>query len=113
MADPLFTLHLRHFYGTGHRPEICVICQMGKCCICEKDIATTCVSCGTKKFTQDHTRIEVKWSNGSVMPIGVCRSCAEKHAANMSDEIKKGITEAHINFWEGAGGHPDRSIVIV
>lgn len=90
-----------------------MICEPGKCCICEKDISTTCASCGTKKFSNDHTRIEVKWSNGSVMPIGVCHACALAHAGDMSSDVKKGITEAHWKFWETMGGKPDKEIVIV
>lgn len=89
-----------------------MICEPGKCCICEKDIANTCESCGAKKFSDEHTRVDVKWSNGSVMPIGVCKKCAEDKLVE-NDEVKRGITEAHWKFWEQMGGQPDKEVTIV
>lgn len=89
-----------------------LICQAGKCCVCEKDIADACPTCGTKKFNVEHNQVDVKWSNGSIMPIGVCRDCATNHKYD-SVEAKQGITEAHWKYWESQGAKPDRSIVIV
>lgn len=89
-----------------------MICQAGKCCVCEKDIAETCPTCGSKRFNEQHNQVEVKWSNGSVMPIGVCRDCASNHKYD-TPEAKRGITEAHWKYWEAQGAKPDKAVVIV
>lgn len=89
-----------------------MICQAGKCCVCEKDIADSCPTCGAKKFNAEHNQVNVRWSNGSVMPIGVCRECATGHKYDTA-EAKQGITEAHWKYWESQGAKPDKAVVIV
>lgn len=84
----------------------------GLCCICNKPIADKCPTCGSVKFNQEHNQVEVKWSNGSVMPIGVCRECAMNHR-HTSDEAKRIITEGHWEYWEKQGAKPDKEIVVV
>lgn len=89
-----------------------MICEPGKCCVCEKSVAAECPTCGSKRLSDEHTRVDVTWSNGSVMPIGVCRKCADDKMIE-KDDVKRGVTEAHWKFWESMGATPDKEIVIV
>lgn len=83
-----------------------MICQPGLCCVCEKPIAAG------GKPTEDFTQVQVTWSNGSKMDIGVCKQCATTHAY-ATPEAKAGVTKAHQDYWTVRGGTFDPEVVIV
>lgn len=82
-----------------------MICQPGLCCVCEKVIA------GGGRPTGDYTQVQVTWTNGSKMDIGVCKDCATSHAWD-TPEAKAGITKAHQAYWTKMGGTFDPEVVI-
>lgn len=86
-------------------------CELGYCTICGKKIHTECASCGTKKLTDQYTEVEVEWTNGSKMRVGVCVECAVKNAHH-EPHHKKTITKAHHDRWEKHGGKFDKEIVV-
>ena len=83
--------------------------QPGYCMICNAKTHTQCGTCGTKKFNDQHTEVEVKWSNGSKMRVGVCVDCAKNNLHDLSENKKK-IGDAHHDHWQGKS---DRSVTIV
>lgn len=85
--------------------------EFGHCLICDKETATTCGACSHKRPNADYTQVEVQWSNGSKMPIGVCTTCAASGAWS-TPEAKQAITQAHWDIWEKTGGHYDKEVVI-
>lgn len=78
----------------------------GGCTVCDKPI----VDGG--RPTQDHTQVEVTWSNGSKMTVGVCRDCATSHKW-ASDEGKKAIQTWHWTFWDAHRANYDKGITLV
>lgn len=89
-----------------------MIVSPGFCVTCEKPIHTACSACGSKKFSKEFTEVTVRWSNGSQMPIGICLDCSTGNKWN-TPEGKKGIAQAHFDYWEKAGGHYDKELSIV
>lgn len=59
-----------------------------------------------------YSEVEVQWSNGSKMKIGICKDDAEKHAWT-TEEGKKIITDWHHTYWKNQGATMDEKIVIV
>lgn len=87
-------------------------CEYGFCSVCDKVIARTCDSCPAKTPTNEYTEVEVTWSNGAKMKIGVCLDCAKSHAW-MSPKVKEGITQAHWDYWDKKGAKYDKEVVVV
>jgi len=79
--------------------------------ICDKSIAQTCGACSHKKPTSDYTEVEIAWTNGAKMKIGVCVACAVSHVWNTPD-AKKQITQAHFDHWNKVGASYDKEIVV-
>jgi hypothetical protein len=86
--------------------------EFGYCAVCDKEIAKKCGACDTKVKTQDYTEVEVAWSNGAKMKIGVCVPCAKDHAWT-SPTAKQAITQAHWDYWDKMGGKYDKEVVLV
>lgn len=87
-------------------------CELGFCMICDKKIMQGCPACGmNKKPTNDYTEVQVTWSNGAAMKIGVCTACATSHAWT-TPAAKEGITKAHWDAWDKLGGKYDREVVV-
>lgn len=78
----------------------------GGCVVCDKPI----VEGG--RPTADHTQVEVNWSNGSKMTVGVCRPCATSHAWTTEDGKKK-ITDWHWAYWDKVGATYDKAVTVV
>lgn len=72
-----------------------------------------CMFCG-KDHTQPgvHSQVEVMWSNGSRMPIGLCKDCATSHVWT-TPEGKTTIRDWHFKYWDENGGRYDKGITIV
>ena len=86
--------------------------EAGYCSVCDKEIAKTCASCSVKSKTSDYTEVEVVWSNGAKMKIGVCLDCATNHKW-MTPGAKAGITQAHWDYWDKLGGKYDKEVILV
>lgn len=86
--------------------------EPGYCMICHGVTHTSCGSCGVKKFTDQHTEVEMRWSNGSKMKVGVCVHCAMKNA-HLEAVNKKKITDAHHNHWSEIRATFDPEVTIV
>lgn len=86
--------------------------EYGYCMICDKEIAKKCSGCDAKVKTNDYTEVEVQWTSGAKMKIGVCIDCAKNHTW-ATPEAKKGITKAHWDAWDKQGGKYDKEIVLV
>lgn len=84
----------------------------GFCIICNHKIHTECGTCGVKKFNDQYTEVEMTWSNGSKMKVGVCVHCASKSNHNLPQH-KEAITRAHHDHWEESGATPDRTVILV
>lgn len=80
----------------------------GFCMICGGKTHTECGSCGTRKFTDRYTEVEVTWSNGAKMKIGVCVDCASSNAHG-KPENKEKIAKAHHDHWQTS----DRAVTLV
>ena len=87
-------------------------CEFGYCMICDKETAKICGDCRVKKPTDQYTEVEVAWSNGSRMKIGVCVDCAVS-GAYATSEAKSAITDAHWKHWIKSGHRFDEGIVVV
>lgn len=86
--------------------------ELGYCLICKVKVHNQCGHCGEKKLTDQFTEVEVMWSNGAKMKIGVCVPCALKNA-HATEEGKRIVQEDHWKHWNELGGKFDREIVIV
>ncbi len=86
--------------------------EFGYCSVCDKEIARKCDFCATKTKTSDYTEVEVAWSNGAKMKIGVCTDCAKNHRWTIP-EVKQGITQAHWSHWDKLGAKYDKEITLV
>lgn len=86
-------------------------CELGFCTICGKETKTKCGTCGAVKLTDQYTEVEVVWTNGAKMKVGLCVGCATKNAHAMPDG-KKAITDAHFDHWERSGGAFSREITV-
>jgi hypothetical protein len=86
--------------------------ELGYCLLCNAKIHTQCGHCGEKKFTDQKTDVEVEWSNGSKMKIGVCVPCAASNAHGTAHG-KMLVTKAHHDHWDALGQKHDREVVIV
>lgn len=86
--------------------------EFGYCMVCDKETAKKCDSCATKVPTKDFSEVEVAWSNGAKMRIGVCLDCATSHRW-ATPQAKTEITKAHWDHWDKVGGKYDKEIVIV
>lgn len=53
-------------------------CEYGLCLVCEKDLMSTCGSCGHKKPGNEYTEVQLDLTNGSRMAIAVCHGCKDK-----------------------------------
>lgn len=80
----------------------------GYCMVCNAKTHTECGHCGTKKFTDQHTEVEMTWSNGAKMKIGVCNACARANAQELPENKLK-ITAAHHDHWAIS----DRAVTLV
>lgn len=86
--------------------------EAGYCMVCNSETHSKCPSCGTKKFNAKHTEVEMQWSNGAKMKVGVCVPCAKANKW-ATEEAKAKITKAHHDHWEETGGKVDRSVKLV
>ena len=86
--------------------------EFGYCIICDKETAKQCSSCNNRAANEHYTEVEVEWSNGSKMRIGVCKDCATSHKW-ATPEAKKGITEAHWKIWDDRHETYSKEIVVV
>lgn len=86
--------------------------EAGYCMLCHGETHTKCGTCGVKKFNDQHTEVEVEWSNGSRMRIGICVHCATKNA-HQHAAAKDKITKAHHDHWTATGGIFDPGVTIV
>lgn len=50
----------------------------GVCLLCEKDLMVKCVSCDSRRPSNNYTEVEMKLSNDSRMKIAVCLECKDK-----------------------------------
>jgi len=80
----------------------------GYCMICGAKTHAECPTCGVKKVNGQYTEVEVSWSNGAWMRIGVCVECAATNA-HTKPENKKKIEKAHHDHWRNS----DRSVTLV
>lgn len=87
-------------------------CEFGYCMVCDREIAKTCTACNVRSKTSDYTEVEIMWSNGSKMRIGICVSCAVSHAWT-TPAVKVAMTQAHWDAWDKAGGKYDKEVVVV
>lgn len=78
----------------------------GGCVVCDKPIVEN------GRPTPDHSQVEVEWSNGSKMTVGVCRECATNHRW-ATEEGKKAIQTWHWTFWDGHQAKYDKGITLV
>lgn len=78
----------------------------GFCTVCDKDITKD------GKLGPDFSEVEVKWSNGSKMRVGVCRTCATEHRW-ATPEGKIAIQAWHWTHWNNVRGKYDKDITIV
>lgn len=116
MVDPLLDMPFLHVY-VQYLFEFSTAAAMmraefGYCMICDKEIAKKCDSCDAKIKTPDYTEVQVEWSNGSKMKIGVCVDCATNHKW-ATPEAKKGIMQTHWDYWDKKGGAYDKEVVLV
>lgn len=81
-------------------------CRPGYCCVCDKSLVQD------GRITGDYTQVEMKWSNGSVMPIAVCKDCAKDHKFDTA-HAKAQITQSHQEYWDKTGGRYDKAVIIV
>jgi len=88
-----------------------MICKFGFCSVCEKEISKKCDTCDHRQQTQDYTEVEMQWSNGAKMKVGVCMDCANSHAWT-TPQAKEGITKAHWDYWDKGNCTYDKEIVI-
>lgn len=85
-------------------------CEKGLCLVCEKVIATKCGDCGESwKPTEEHTMVQIPWSNGSKMSVPVCIPCA-KGPVWSADKLE--LTKAIFDAWDKLGATYDKSVVI-
>lgn len=69
--------------------------EYGLCLLCEKDLMTTCGSCGHKKPGNNYTEVQFPLLNGSLMPIATCLDCKD----NVWHVDKKEIMRAVRQGW--------------
>lgn len=55
-----------------------MICEYGKCLLCEKDLFNTCPTCAHKTAGNEYTEVEVPMTNGSRMKLATCLGCKDK-----------------------------------
>lgn len=78
----------------------------GGCVVCDREIIKD------GRPTNDHTQVQVTWSNRSMMTVGVCLDCATSHAWQ-TDAGKKNITDWHFAYWDRCGSKYDKDVTIV
>lgn len=78
----------------------------GSCTVCDKPIVEN------GRMSPDFSEVEVLWSNGSKMKVGVCKSCATDHTWATS-EGKKAITDWHFTHWDMAHVTYDKEVILV
>lgn len=66
-------------------------CEYGLCLMCEKDLMTTCGSCGHKKPGNNYTEVLLPLTNKSQMPVAVCLDCKDKIWHADKKEIMKAV----------------------
>lgn len=81
------------------------------CMLCDAKTHVECGACGYKKPNDQYTQVEVQWTNGSKMQIGICVGCAIKNV-HAAPENKTLITKLHQDEWDRLGHKYDREIVI-
>lgn len=81
------------------------------CMLCGNKTHIECGHCGHVRVNDQYTQVEVQWTNGSKMMIGLCVDCANKNA-HQDPQIKAKITELHQAEWDRAGHRFDREVVI-
>lgn len=81
------------------------------CMLCQAKTHVECGSCGHKKPNDQYTQVEVTWTNGAKMQIGICVGCAMKNAHH-NPQNKQVITQLHHDYWDGQGHQHDRGVVI-
>lgn len=75
--------------------------------------ARLCMFCWDEHMRPDrYAQVDVRWSNGSVMPIGVCKGCADSGVVGTA-EGKKVVQKWHWDYWRERGGRVDEGVVIV
>lgn len=85
-------------------------CEFGYCLICDKEIASKCDSCDSKRNNSEYTEVLLNWSNGSRMTTPVCITCS-KGPVWKADKMQ--MTQAIWDAWDKSGHTYDKGIVIV
>lgn len=85
-------------------------CEYGFCIVCDKEIASKCSGCDTRKPNGQYTEVMLSWSNGSRMSMAVCLDCAP-HKIWKTD--KKVLTQAVWDAWDKKGHTYDKEIILV
>lgn len=67
--------------------------EYGLCILCEKDLMSTCGSCGHKKPGNNYTEVMFDLSNGSKMPVATCLGCKDKVFHADKAEIMKAVRD--------------------
>lgn len=78
----------------------------GSCTICDKEIFSS------GRPNEHFTQVEVVWSNGSKMSVGVCKDCAVGHK-QATEEGKRAIEKWHWTFWDAQRAKYDKEITLV
>ena len=82
------------------------------CMLCGTQTHVVCAHCGHARPNDQYTQVEVQWSHGPKMMIGICVGCAVKNAH--CDEANKAlIGKLHHDHWEKKGEPHDREMTIV
>lgn len=84
-----------------------MIAERGNCLVCNTPIREK----PSMKPLGNYTEVQVAWSNGSKVNVGICQPCAIS-ATWATPEGKKSITEWHWNYWDKEGGKYDKEIVV-
>ena len=71
-----------------------------------------CMFCGKDHTQGNHSEVTVEWSNGSKMPIGMCRDCSTSHVWTTA-EGKTKIRDWHFQYWDEHGGNYNKGLTIV
>jgi hypothetical protein len=77
----------------------------GGCVVCDRPVFEG------GKPNEHLTNVEVEWTNGSKMVVGVCKDCASRNA-QATPEGKRAITAWHHVYWDRHAGRYDKEIVI-
>lgn len=74
-------------------------CEYGLCLVCEKNLMSTCGSCGHKKPGNEYTEVLLDLTNGSKMPVAVCLTCKDKvhleDKKQIMHHVRKGWHKEH------------------